>query len=303
MSILAGMGGMGGKGATGLSWIADLAVGFADGDGLSNEAAVPIGSETIKLTYDRIQPTEFRRHSWHPAYLAQAVLAEFSALPINPQRTAIDRSSAIAEIPAWLSADPDDWDRAGTNLDGELKILMAFADSHRRLRQTEIMAQAEDATAFWANLLMASPVTRPATWTLIEIGQAVGMMVAMHFKRKYSRPRPVEVYPALMPMLLTPPHASYPNAHALQSLLMSGLLKKAVPQGLHLPLDALALRVGQNREIAGVHYPSDRTASIKMANILLPLFNDINTKDTVFYEVMERAKSEWPSPPTKAPSV
>lgn len=282
MSVLAGMGGMGGKGATGLSWVADVAVGFSEGDGLSNVEAEPVGSRTIKLAYDPIPPSEFRRHSWHPAYLAQAVLAEFSALP------------GIAQSPAWLSADPGDWDRGGRHLADELKILMAFADSHRRLRQTEIMAQAEDATAFWANLLMASPVTRPATWTLIEIGQAVGMMVAMHFKRKYSRPRPVEVYPAVMPLVLTPPHASYPNAHAFQSLLMTGLLKNVVPKQLHQPLDALALRVGQNREIAGVHYPSDRTASIGMAEKLLPLFQSIDKDGSVFSEILNRAKSEWP---------
>ena len=40
---------------------------------------------------------------------------------------------------------------------------------------------------------------------------------------------------------------------------------------LAAPLMALADRVGQNREIAGVHFPSDRHASERIAAALFPV--------------------------------
>jgi hypothetical protein len=97
----------------------------------------------------------------------------------------------------------------------------------------------------------------------------------------------------LMPLLLTPPHASYPNAHALQSYLMSRLVARVRPE-LAEPLEALALRVGQNREIAGVHYPSDRIASEKMATEILKIFDEMKKETTSAYaKIVERATIEW----------
>jgi acid phosphatase (class A) len=128
----------------------------------------------------------------------------------------------------------------------------------------------------------------------MEIGKAVGMMVAMYFKRIYQRPRPSQVYPPLMPLLLNPPHASYPNAHALQSNLMSQLLaQNGVRRDMKEQLLALALRVGQNREIAGVHYPSDRQASKRMVPGIMKILKELRNKESAYKDVVEQATKEW----------
>jgi hypothetical protein len=96
-----------------------------------------------------------------------------------------------------------------------------------------------------------------------------------------------------MPLLLTPPHASYPNAHALQSYLMSGLVARVRPD-LEDPLNGLALRVAQNREIAGVHYPSDREASERMAKGVLAFLDKLQSeKDSAYASIVNRAAIEW----------
>jgi acid phosphatase (class A) len=158
----------------------------------------------------------------------------------------------------------------------------------RTERLAEILAQAQDLGLYWADLLMANPGSRPATCDLISVALTIGQMVGMHFKRQFKRPRPVQVYPALMPPILTPPHPSYPNNHALQSRLVARFVGLAVP-ALQDPLDVLAERIGFNREVAGVHYPSDRVASKAIADQLAPLVE----KGDLFNGILQEAKKEW----------
>jgi acid phosphatase (class A) len=217
--------------------------------------------------------------AWGPAFRAQVVLADFAAT----------KWAAVKE-----KADP----KLGIILGGsntfdsvlveELNYLREVAAPKRAGRMTEIIAQADDASPYWSDMLLAGPSIRPFTWTLVEIGRAVGQMIVMHFKAKYNRPRPAQVYPALMPPILTPPHPSYPNSHALQSLLMSGCAAAAVPD-LEEPLIALARRVGENREIAGLHYLSDRKASEHIAAAVLEPLKQCGE----FQNVLAAAKKEW----------
>jgi len=232
----------------------------------------------------------FDERCWDAPHMAQVVLAEFSAMD-------------------WLKydIDPGHWSETEKfpGVEEEIRQLVSLGTMARGAYRDEIIAQAEDATVYWANLLMANAASCPATCTLVQIAQAVGSMIAMYFKRIYRRPRPVQVYPPLMPLLLTPPHASYPNAHALQSNLMSRLLAQdGVRPDLKEPLMQLARRVGQNREIAGVHYPSDRIASEGMAPKIMNVLNDLyeQTKSddgtpeksrSAYGSVVERAKLEW----------
>jgi acid phosphatase (class A) len=238
-----------------------------------NQGKLPAGY--LDLPFGLNHDDEFPFLAWDPKYLAQSVLAEFAFSGWNEVGSGVD---------------PGDWP---TNRIGEeIRELMVLASTERPMRVSEIIMQAEDASPYWGNLLMTTPATRPATWALIEIGRAVGMMVAMHWKYKYRRPRPVQLCPALLPPVLTPPHASYPNAHALQSNLMSECVILVCPPALHEPLRALARRVGENREIAGVHYKSDRAASEQIAPAVMKrLF-----RGPIFRSIMDAALKEWERP-------
>ncbi len=54
-------------------------------------------------------------------------------------------------------------------------------------------------------------------------------------------------------------------------------------------LEALATRIARNREIAGLHYPSDSAAGKKLANDILPRLQ----KCDVFDYAIKGAQYEW----------
>ncbi len=87
----------------------------------------------------------------------------------------------------------------------------------------------------------------------------------------YKRPRPAHVYQALQTVVPTPQHPSFPSNHTLQNklihLCLAGALPKPVADALDAPMAALAFRIADNREVAGVHYPSDTLAGM---DILAP---------------------------------
>jgi membrane-associated phospholipid phosphatase len=111
----------------------------------------------------------------------------------------------------------------------------------------------------------------------------------MHFKRKYNRARPVQVYPALMPIAPTPGHPSYPSSHALQAHLITACLAEFVPAAMLVPLQTLAERVSVNREIAGVHFPSDTQASVT----LVPDLHRKLQQGKMYQQLIAEAHKEW----------
>jgi hypothetical protein len=91
--------------------------------------------------------------------------------------------------------------------------------------------------------------------------------VVTAIKRRYNRPRPSVVLPAIRPVIPVPPHASYPSGHATQSAVIGALMAELAPKEAKR-LTALAVQVGRNREIAGLHYPSDTNAGFKLGRDL-----------------------------------
>ena len=229
------------------------------------------GGDEHYLPYPLVGLQEFPASAWDAGLSAKAVLADNS------------ETSWIRRVEKTLT-DPPSSDAAL-----RLEIRSLIADSVlRKERADEIMLQAHNLRLYWMNAL-GTPAARPATWKLIEAALHVGETVGLYFKNKYKRPRPVQIYPALMPLLLTPPHPSYPNNHALQSLLVARLVGAAVPT-LAKPLLFLADRIGHNREIAGLHFPSDRVASAALADALVP----IALGGSGFQNLIADVSTEWP---------
>ncbi|GAC1343448.1 MAG: hypothetical protein NVSMB18_19280 [Acetobacteraceae bacterium] len=211
----------------------------------------------------------FPRRAWDPSLYAQAVLAEFAA-------------SGWMEV---VTIEPPPVSDA--EIAGEIDFLLNQAQK-RASRAPEILAQAQDASNYWRDMLMINAASRPATWDLITAAATVGHMVAMHFKLKFRRPRPVQFYPALMPPILTPPHPSYPNAHALEAALITACVELVVP-AMREPLDQLAKRVAENHEIAGLHFRTDTNASFALA----PQLRDQLLRGPLFGEILAQARAEW----------
>ncbi len=203
---------------------------------------------------------------------AQVVLAEFGAT-------------------GWQGTELPDRDDDPRKLREGIEVLLEQR-RERPGRLPEILVQAENLELYWRNMLMVGR-GRPYTATLIEIAVAVGHMVGIYWKARYMRPRPVQVFPAIMPAIMTPSHPSYPNNHAFQShviaLSVGEIFEGNTKAAMRAPLLALANRIGRNREVAGLHFPADTRASAILAPHIFEFLKGCET----FNHVLDKARFEW----------
>lgn len=111
-------------------------------------------------------------------------------------------------------------------------------------------------------------------------------------KRQHNRPRPTVVAAklgiALDSSIPNPGHPAYPSGHATGAYAIAYLLRELDPDHAERFLgDARA--IARNREIAGVHYPSDSEAGRLLARQLVDAF----LRDRKFQVRLESARKEW----------
>src|SRR3989338_396887 len=78
-------------------------------------------------------------------------------------------------------------------------------------------------------------------------------------KERFNRVRPNALFPFLSTTIEVPQHPAYPSGHATQAYFIAFMLGAAVPEQADVFMTD-AERIAENREIAGVHYPSDSAA-------------------------------------------
>lgn len=149
----------------------------------------------------------------------------------------------------------------------EAKLLLKMKSMRTSLRIQEIVSQnINPVPLFWECAEIAEndyPEFTSHFYNVISDTE----IVVLALKKKFNRPRPSAVLPALDPVVPVPWHTSYPSGHATQSTVIAGLLSRLKPSSSE-SLTNLALRVGVNREVAGLHYPSDTTAGIALGKWL-----------------------------------
>jgi hypothetical protein len=89
-----------------------------------------------------------------------------------------------------------------------------------------------------------------------------------------------------MPPVTVPGHSSFPSGHATQAYLMAKCMQLVFSISPNVPathlttlndtLSALAQRVARNREIAGLHYPSDSQAGSALADAVYNKLSELN---------------------------
>jgi membrane-associated phospholipid phosphatase len=141
---------------------------------------------------------------------------------------------------------------------------------------------------------------------LLHIGNLVGTFAVMYYKDRVGRSRPSQVLPALLPSIAVPGHASYPSGHSTQAHLIAACVALALPgptAGVPNPttvalagtpnnpgaLSVLAHRIARNREIAGLHFPSDSGAGVELAAYCFNLLQGPQS----FKDVVSAAQKEW----------
>jgi hypothetical protein len=99
--------------------------------------------------------------------------------------------------------------------------------------------------------------------------------VGLIYKSKFNRLRPNQFEPRLRPLLPVPAHESFPSNHAFQCFSIVFAFNTILPE--HPATEELARvaqNVAENREWAGLHYPSDTKAGRDLARRFAPYLRD-----------------------------
>ena len=262
------------------SWVDDSGASFDSPLGIEYQTQpCLLGSEDERSSRDG-----FLDSWWSPEWRAQLILAEFAAdaswQKMGPTTPLDDRAQSVR---------------------GEIAALLNKRDQ-RSGRMVEIVSQSDSFVDCWAGLLGAVG-RRPHTQLLIYTGVTIGKMVAMYWKSQFNRARPSQVFPLLLPPISVPAHPSYPSGHATQSHLIAELVAGTLPgilgNAIRPTLKAMAVRIAENREIAGLHYESDSEAGRELAENIAPMilnlsaFKDMKKGDKVKEGVKSGVASEW----------
>jgi membrane-associated phospholipid phosphatase len=150
-------------------------------------------------------------------------------------------------------------------------------------------------------LLTITPGSHPNTYRVLHAASLIGSYAVLYYKGLRGRPRPSQLRPALLPPIPVPGHASWPSGHATQAWLMmlsiEYVLNGVVTAGdfpvISSNLRTLATRIARNREIAGLHYPSDSNHGRALAGTIAPFLTGMGA-NTWFGKAVTDAQGEWP---------
>lgn len=146
-------------------------------------------------------------------------------------------------------------------------------EAHRTSRQTDrARKDAKLNILGFADALGARPgalttARVPLTVALFRYVSADESAIVGAAKREYGRPRPFTVEPRLHPVVAPPRSPSYPSGHSTWAYTTALVLADMVPERRQ----QLLVRAGEyayDRNVAGVHYPSDVEAG-KLAGTAL----------------------------------
>jgi hypothetical protein len=173
----------------------------------------------------------------------------------------------------------------------ELSELVQLMD-YRPNVLAEALAQREGIDTYFRGVLSFTQASHPRTFGLMQIALRTGELQSIHYKYQFNRPRASTLAPWLMPPIEVPGHASFPSGHSTQSHLVALVLGEVMPcwaRGKYGPLRQLAERIARNREVLGLHYPSDSKAGEKLATASFLLLRRCRT----VLAMIRAARAEW----------
>jgi membrane-associated phospholipid phosphatase len=277
------------SGSSGGAVSASNATSVSDGWFFADRVDLPFVTETtssgVPIATELVAAPVFPDRNWSADWFAWRVLVDFVQTNLK----------SITLL---------DWTKMTgfTSVDDEIGNLVTAAQDERADALGEILGQSDEFISYFLNLMTARPTSYPATTRVLNAANLVALFVAMNWKSQFSRPRPSQLCPALLPPIAVPGHASYPSGHSTQAHLMAlcmgeiFALLPAAQQPLMQPIQAdlwvLADRIARNREIAGLHYPSDSAAGVVLANQILPLLIGMDPA-SAYQKALTDAAAEW----------
>jgi acid phosphatase (class A) len=106
-------------------------------------------------------------------------------------------------------------------------------------------------------------------------------------KEHFNRQRPFVLDPEIKPIIKQPANASYPSGHSTTGYVYATVLAMMLPEKAQAIFDRAA-EYGNNRIIAGVHFPTDVEAGKMSAAVIVNAL----VQQPLFVRDFERAKKE-----------
>ena len=133
----------------------------------------------------------------------------------------------------------------------------------------------------YLELLGIKASAQPKTVALIDDLVDEALRVVLHFKARFVRARPWQYDERLEPIIDPPGHPAYPSGHSTQANTLSMVLSELYPQRRD-ELNRLGHEIARNREVGGVHYPSDSAAGRILAEQIVERLFQVEDFRTVF---------------------
>ncbi len=304
----------------------DIGTGGTPGSGGPGTPVRPIG---VSPALDEQAPEDwYRGNKWPPTDLPRVFrnapgiardfplppwTAEFYSIVVIGELVGVSIPPALLPagvVPIAGAANPLTWAAialpaipAAAAVVGEIAQLIklieyrpaVFSEARRQVDRVGVIG-------YFRGILSFTPESHPWTFGLAVIALRVGEFQAMHYKAKFNRPRPSTLSPALMPPIEVPGHAAYPSGHSTQSYLAALCLAEVMPPAAnqaqgpggvnhpeHGPLQRVAERISRNREVLGLHYPSDSAAGKLLAERTFLLLKECDTVK----DIIALAEAEW----------
>ena len=173
----------------------------------------------------------------------------------------------------------------------ELAHLHQLAKQRTTEQYTDILQHiAIEAVPFGSSTFseLTSSTTRPHTNVLLNTVHTEFVPIILHYKKKFDRVRPSALDHTLTTLIPVPNHPAYPSGHAAESYLFALVFSDIDPDQSIRYFES-AQTIAHEREIAGVHYPSDSAAGVALAEQFF-----FAIKNTTWYiQEREKAREEW----------
>jgi acid phosphatase (class A) len=148
---------------------------------------------------------------------------------------------------------------------GEIVLLLDLQSKRTPAQVKRCKAEAS-ATAFYFSRVLGEHFDEhdlPVTTQLLHDAYADAQSISEHIKRDWHRARPYDADSRINPCVTLEKSPSYPSGHAIRGILWATILSDIFPEKKDA-LMSLGRQLGDDRLIAGVHYPSDVVAGQKL---------------------------------------
>lgn len=176
-------------------------------------------------------------------------------------------------------------------IEEEIALLISYKSLRTEEKITEIKNQDNFETIQFGGRLMSeyfNSALFPETSKLLKQSFEDITTIELAYKEIFNRVRPTYLDSRVDTVIPIPGHPAYPSGHSTQIHFMAYVLSELEP-GQKDNLLREAENVAKNREIAGVHYPSDS----KAGEILAREFIAELKKNPEFMTQLEKARGEW----------